>query len=417
MFMLTSIKVGIYLAIKDLSRASKLTTLLIVFIMTLTFLNLTVGRGILVGLPKGSTNVYDERYSGDLIISKLRKDQYIVDSNELERFYTEIPGIKHVTKRYLHPATITAGYEDRIRDSEVYDSTGSVIVGIDYEAENNVTGLSRFVVEGKYPENTDTRGVLIGANLLFRYSPLDSPTESNIKNLKVGDKVKITVNGVDHFYFVRGVVKSKVSEVDRRIYLPYSEFKVVSGERDFKPEEISFKLESGVSAVDVKNKFYEQGLHKLAKIQTAEESQPQFLKDIGTTFDILGNFLGAIGLVVASVTVFIVIFVNAITRRKFIGILKAIGISSAAIQISYIIQAVFYASVGSLIGMIILYSFFEPYFLQNPINFPFADGILYAPFFDSLFRFGVLVIASVLSGFIPARMVVKQKTLDAILGR
>jgi ABC-type lipoprotein release transport system permease subunit len=415
--MFTSIKVGIYLAIKDLSRASKLTTLLIVFIMTLTFLNLTVGRGILVGLPKGSTNVYDERYSGDLIISKLRKDQYIVDSNELERFYSELSGIKYVTKRYLHPATITAGYEERIRDSEVYDSTGSVIVGIDYEAENNVTGLSRFVVEGKYPENSDTRGVLIGANLLFRYSPLDSPTESNIKNLKVGDKVKITVNGVDHFYFVRGVVKSKVSEVDRRIYLPYSEFKVVSGERDFKPEEISFKLETGVLASDVKNKFYEQGLHKLAKIQTAEESQPQFLKDIGTTFDILGNFLGAIGLVVASVTVFIVIFVNAITRRKFIGILKAIGISSAAIQISYIIQAVFYASVGSLIGMLILYSFFEPYFLQNPINFPFADGILYAPFFDSLFRFGVLVLASVLSGFIPARMVVKQKTLDAILGR
>jgi ABC-type lipoprotein release transport system permease subunit len=417
MFMLTSIKVGIYLAIKDLSRASKLTTLLIVFIMTLTFLNLTVGRGILVGLPKGSTNVYDERYSGDLIISKLRKDQYIVDSNELERFYTELSGIKYVTKRYLHPATITAGYEDRIRDSEVYDSTGSVIVGVDYEAENNVTGISRFVVEGRYPENSDTRGVLIGANLLFRYSPLDSPTESNIKNLKVGDKVKITVNGIDHFYFVRGVVKSKVSEVDRRIYLPYSEFKVVSGERDFKPEEISFKLESGVSADNIKNKFYEQGLHKLAKIQTAEESQPQFLKDIGTTFDILGNFLGAIGLVVASVTVFIVIFVNAITRRKFIGILKAIGISSAAIQISYIIQAVFYATVGSLIGMLILYSFFEPYFLQNPINFPFADGILYAPFFDSLFRFGVLVLASVLSGFIPARMVVKQKTLDAILGR
>lgn len=415
--MFTSIKVGIYLAFKDLSRASKLTTLLIVFIMTLTFLNLTVGRGILVGLPKGSTNVYDERYSGDLIISKLRKDQFIVDTNELERFYTNLSGIKYITKRYLHPATITAGYDERIRETEVYDSTGSVVVGIDYEAEDRVTGLSRFVVEGKYPENSDTRGVLIGANLLFRYSPLDSPTESNIKNLKVGDKVKITVNGVDHFYFVRGVVKSKVSEVDRRIYLPYSEFKVVSGERDFKPEEISFKLDESTLASEIKNKFYEQGLHKLAKIQTAEESQPQFLKDIGTTFDILGNFLGAIGLIVASVTVFIVIFVNAITRRKFIGILKAIGISSSAIQISYIIQAVFYASVGSLIGMVILYGFFEPYFLQNPINFPFADGILYAPVVDSLFRFGVLVLASVVSGFIPSRLVVKQKTLDAILGR
>jgi ABC-type antimicrobial peptide transport system permease subunit len=157
--------------------------------------------------------------------------------------------------------------------------------------------------------------------------------------------------------------------------------------------------------------------HSIKKLPTSEESQPQFLKDIGTTFDILGNFLGGIGIVVASVTVFIVIFVNAITRRKYIGILKAIGITSLAIEVSYMIQAVFYAFLGSAIGMLVLYTFFEPFFLKNPINFPFADGILYAPFLDSLVRLGVLVVASVISGFIPARIVVNQKTLDAILGR
>ena len=119
----------------------------------------------------------------------------------------------------------------------------------------------------------------------------------------------------------------------------------------------------------------------------------------------------------ASVTVFIVVFVNAITRRKYIGILKAIGITSLAIEVSYILQAVFYALIGSLIGMIILYTFFVPFFTQNPINFPFADGILYAPYADSLSRLGILVLSSVLSGFIPARIVVNQKTLDAILGR
>lgn len=415
--MFTSIKVGLYLAYKDLARASFLTTLLIVFIMTLTFLNLTVGRGILVGLPKGATNVYDERYSGDLIISKLRKDQFIVDFNKIEEFYLQIPGIKSYSKRYLHPATLTAGYDERLRETEVYDSTGSVLVGIDLAEEDKVTGLSKYIVEGNYLDDKDTRGVMIGANLLFRYSPLDSPTESNIKNLKVGDKVKITISNQDYFYFVRGVVKSKVSEVDRRIYLPINEYKRIAGEKDFKPEEISFKLESPEQAAKIKNLFYEKGFQKLAKIQTAEESQPQFLKDIGTTFDILGNFLGAIGITVASVTVFIVIFVNAITRRKYIGILKAIGITSLAIEFSYILQAVFYATVGSLIGMTILYTFFEPFFLQNPINFPFADGILYAPFLDSLTRFGILVLASVVSGFIPARIVVNQKTLDAILGR
>ena len=96
--MLNSIKVGFYLAIKDITRASKLTTLLIVFIMTLTFPNLTVGRGILVGLPKGSTNVYDERYSGDLIISKLRKDSYIVNEPVIENFYSKLPEVKSLLK-------------------------------------------------------------------------------------------------------------------------------------------------------------------------------------------------------------------------------------------------------------------------------------------------------------------------------
>ena len=415
--MFTSIKVGFYLAIKDLARASKLTTLLIIFIMTLTFLNLTVGRGILVGLPKGATNVYDERYSGDLIISKLRKDQYIVEFSTLENFYTKLDGIKFLSKRYLHPATLTAGYDQRLRESEVYDSTGTVLVGIDLASENNVTDLSKYIVEGIYLDDKDTRGIMIGANLLYRYSPLDSPTESNIKNLKVGDKVKVTVNGKDFYYYLRGVVKSKVSEVDRRIYLPIDEYKRISGEKEFKPEEVSFKLVPGFESAELKNKFYALGLQKFAKIQTSEESQPQFLKDIGTTFDILGNFLGGIGIVVASVTVFIVIFVNAITRRKYIGILKAIGITSLAIEISYMIQAVFYAFLGSAIGMLVLYTFFEPFFLKNPINFPFADGILYAPFLDSLVRLGVLVVASVISGFIPARIVVNQKTLDAILGR
>jgi len=415
--MLNSIKVGFYLAIKDITRASKLTTLLIVFIMTLTFLNLTVGRGILVGLPKGSTNVYDERYSGDLIISKLRKDSYIVNEQPIEDFYSKLPEVKYFTKRYLHSATLTSDYESRIKNSEVYDSTSGILTGINPIEENKVTGLSKYVVEGTYLDPKDREGILVGASMLFRYSPLDSPSESTIKNLKVGDKVKLTINNIDYYYFVRGVIKSKVSEIDRRIFINIPEYKLIAGEKDFKPEEISFIFHEGVNSIEVKNKFYAEGLHKYAKIQTALESQPKFLQDIGITFDILGNILGGIGIVVASVTVFIVIFVNAITRRKFIGILKAIGVTSIAIEVSYILQAVFYAFFGSLIGMSILYGFFVPYFDKNPINFPFADGILFAPYLDSLYRFGILIFASIISGYIPARIVVQQKTLDAILGR
>jgi len=415
--MFNSLKVGFYLAIKDITRASILTTILIVFIMTLTFLNLTVGRGILVGLPKGATNVYDERYSGDLIISKLRKDSYIVNEQAVENYYNKLPEIRAVTKRYLHSATLTSDYDARLKNSEVNDSTSGILTGINPIDEDKVTGLSKYIVEGTYLDPKDRDGILVGASMLFRYSPLDSPSESTIKNLNVGDKVRITIKNKDYYYIVRGVIKSKVSEVDRRIFINIPEYKLIAGEKDFKPEEISFKFYNGTDPVEIKNKFYAEGLQRYAKIQTAVESQPKFLNDIGLTFDILGNILGAIGIIVASVTVFIVIFVNAITRRKFIGILKAIGVTSLAIEFSYILQAIFYAFLGSIIGMSVLYGFFVPFFDQNPINFPFADGILYAPLSDSLSRFGILLIASVISGFIPARIVVKQKTLDAILGR
>ena len=152
-------------------------------------------------------------------------------------------------------------------------------------------------------------------------------------------------------------------------------------------------------------------------MQTAEDALPKFVIDIKNTFAILGNVVGSIGLVVASITIFIVIFVNAITRRKFIGILKGIGISSQAIEIAYVFQSLFYAVLGIGIGLLVLYGFLVPFVAANPIKFPFSDGILVAEVGATFFRVFSLMFATLIAGFIPARIVVKRNTLDSILGR
>ena len=61
-------EVGFFLALRQLKRSGKSTTFLIIFVMTLTFLNLVVVRGILVGLLQGSTDVYVENYSVDILM-------------------------------------------------------------------------------------------------------------------------------------------------------------------------------------------------------------------------------------------------------------------------------------------------------------------------------------------------------------
>jgi len=73
--------------------------------------------------------------------------------------------------------------------------------------------------------------------------------------------------------------------------------------------------------------------------------------------------------------------------------------------------------VGSILGLVILYGYIVPYSIANPISFPFSDGIISADLKDTLVRTLILITSAIIAGYMPARMIVKQNTLDSILGR
>ena len=120
---------------------------------------------------------------------------------------------------------------------------------------------------------------------------------------------------------------------------------------------------------------------------------------------------------VAAITVFIVIFINAVARRRFIGILKGIGIKRASIEIAYIIQAMFYAGIGIVIGLSVLLYFIVPFIDANPIDFPFSDGIVYVTASGLISKTLILFGATLIAGYLPAKLITRQNTLDAILNR
>ena len=181
--------------------------------------------------------------------------------------------------------------------------------------------------------------------------------------------------------------------------------------------EIAGKIAPKTDPYLVKNALLGSGVGEVARVQTAAEGLPKFVIDIKNTFGLLGNVVGSIGLVVATITIFIVIFINAITRRKYIGILKGIGIDKRAIEFSYVLISIFYAAVGIAVGLLVLYGFLVPYINVHPIQFPFSDGILVAEIPNTALRAVILLVVTLIAGYIPARIVVKQNTLDAILGK
>jgi len=412
-----NLRIGFFLAKRQIKRSNPWTTTLIIFVLFFTFLNLVVVSGILIGLIQGAVDAVKLHYMSDIIISNLSDKTYIENSPEVIGIIKSLPQVDALTARYLQGGTVEANYKTKIKDTDKSDVANASVAGIDPVAEDNVTNLSKFVVEGKYLEPGDYDQVLLGAYLDKKYMPVDSPGFSTLSNVFAGSKIRLKVGNVTREVTIKGIVKAKVDEVSMRIYMPDAQFRSMIGRSDYNVSEISIKLKPGANPDLVRDILKADGVDKVAKVQTFNEGEPKFVKDMQNTFALLGNILSSIGLVVASITIFIVIFINAITRRKFIGILKGIGISEQAIEISYVLQSFFYAFCGSVVGLMVLYAFLQPAIAAHPIDFPFSDGILVAPIGGTMLRIGLLMVTTIIAGFIPARLVVRKNTLDSILGR
>ncbi len=413
------IKVGSYLARRQIKRASRWTTGLVVFVMVLTFLNLVVVTGILVGLVQGISNLYRDQETGDVVVSTMKTENYIETSQQVIQFIRGLPQVERLSARYVTGGELEANYKTRTDQNEKPNQTGANVIGIDTIAENEFSHLASFVGEGQYLSPTDYDQVLIGSQLIDRYSfGGDVPGLTPLKDVYPGSKIRVTINGSTREMTVKGIIVTTAnSPLAIGVYMPEGEVRQLMGRDDFNVNQIAIRLKQGVDPGQFSDLLKGSGVAKVATVQTFEEAIPNGMEEIKQTFAMLGNVISSVGLVVASITIFIVIFINAVTRRKFIGILKGIGISAGAIEISYMIQSFFYALIGSGIGLIILYGFLVPYISAHPIVLPISNVVLVAPAKDTFVRIVLLVIATVIAGYIPARMIVRKNTLESILGR
>ncbi len=411
-------RVGLYLAVRQLRRSNKWTNALIVFVMLLTFLNLVVVTGILVGLVQGMSDLYRAQETGDVIVSSLDTKNYIEDSQQAISFIHTLPQVKHMTARYVSAGRLEANYMTRTDPNARANETGASIVGINPADEDAFSHLATYVGEGQYFAPGDYDQVLVGSQLIDRYSFGRIPGLTPLQNVHPGTKIRITVAGVTREVVVKGIVVTTAnSPLAQRVFMPETELSQLIGRTDRNVNEIGIVLKPDVDPAVFRDVLIKSGLGSVALVQTYDQAIPNGVAEIKGTFEELGNAIGSVGLVVASITIFIVIFINAVTRRKFIGILKGIGISGRAIEISYMFQSFFYAIIGSVVGLVVLYGILVPYITAHPIVLPISNAILVAPISGTMARIALMIAATLIAGYIPARMIVRKNTLDSILGR
>ena len=429
-------RVAKFLAIRAIKNSSRWTTGLIIFVMVLTFLNLIVVSGILVGLIQGSETAFRERFIGDLGISKLDKKTYVENADQMMKILDNDSRVTSYSTKYQARGTLEANYKTR-RSDEIANKRSVGIYGVDIAKEDQTSHICSTLLEGSCltPEDA-SKYILIGKNITDKYSVVGDADPSVLRGVETGTKVRLTISrtntgistqpalssesndstDISNEYIVKGIYKMKAGELDQNIYMIDSEVRRLAGLTMDQVSLISVRVSNSQES-DVKNVLVNNGFDRYAKIETFAEGTPEFVKNMKQLFGLLGNFFGSIAIVVAAITLYIVIFINALNKKKQIGILKGIGIKESAIELSYVMQAIFYGLIGSGVGVFITFVLLKPAFAKHPIDFPFSDGILVADFSTTMIRVGILLVVTIVAGYIPARMIVKKNTLNAILGR
>lgn len=411
-------QLGYYLAIRSIKRTGFVSKLFIIFIMMLTFLNLLVVRGVLVGIPDSSLENVRNDETGDVLISKLDGELEIEKTFQILNYLDNSPYVEAYSVRYQTNSTIESDYKVSKKDGAGGGSKRPVILkGINPTDEETITGFSGFITEGRMIREGETGSIVLGRGLLATDDNPNFTGDDLLQNVVIDEGVLVTVNGFTKEFRVVGILASKGGLTENQGFISDSELRSMVGASNPNASDIAIrtvdpKLDS-VLAQDLRSASFADE----AKFETSLEAAGEFLTDIKTIFDFLSGFVGIIGIFISGITIFIIIFVNAVSRRQEIGITRAVGIPQSVIISSYFIQAVFYAISGIVAALLVFFFLLVPYFRANPLDFPFTDVYLSVDLFVIWVQAMILLGAGGLAGFIPARMIIKQDVLSLILGR
>jgi putative ABC transport system permease protein len=402
------LKTAAFIAYKSVIKGNKSTSILLIFILSLSFLNMMFISGILNGLETLFYNAIIETYASDITVGPQENPQlkqYIINQNEVQAQIQSIPGVIATTRRYSLAGSMSF---DKDKNGQ-YKSVSGAIVGIDPQQDANVLTLKKLLISGQYLSDTDTDSIYLSSAIAGGYG---IPAPSDLGGAKVGDKIQITYsNGVMRTYRVKGIYNDAIGIFEtfitareaESVLNTYNSASQILVKTDLKQKPISY----------YQHKI--QQLEPTLTVKTYLDLLGSFKSFLGALYLIL-IIVSAISVLVASITIFVIIYVDAITKRRQIGILKAIGINQRIIILSYVFQAFFYTFCSVIIGSVIVFLVLAPLLAAYPINVDF--GYLSLVFSPVIIIGGIvsLLLAGLLAGFFPSRLIARQEILKAIWG-
>jgi putative ABC transport system permease protein len=403
------LRVALFLLYKTITRGNRWTLVLTILVTTLAFINITFTTSLMNGAIAKAYQQAKENYVSNIVILPPVDDKYITQVRELKTKINTLPGVIASSSRYSAPGTLR--YDPERDGVDVREKAWS-IKSINPAEEVKVTSLQTSIIAGRYLEEGDRDAIMMGKEISGGYGASFQLT--SLKGAQVGDEVTIIFqNGTRRDYTIKGIYNCMFPLADLNVFITEKEMESVLNLHN-RATEILVKTDGSAPENVYIDRLRLMGIEK-EQIQIWMDFIG-YISGLTQTFDIIKVITNFIGLLVAGITIFIVIFIATVNRRRQIGILKAIGMKERIIILSYIFQAVFYALLGALTGLFVIQFVIVPFFIRHPFPMPIGLVSLALVSRDLTVSIASMVFVSIIAGFIPSWMVTRQNIIKAIWG-
>lgn len=409
------VKLALFLAHRSIFGGNRWALGLIVMVMSLSFANLLLVPSILVGVTETINRQQVDALYGDIVVDPLPTDYYLSDMSNTVQVLQSMAGVAAVAPRLSDSALIEYAWDEKDSPTDRGRSGTWPVAGIDPELESSVTSIHSNLIAGSYLEPGDRDSVILGIEIAGGALAGTADFET-LQGAGVGDRVRLTYsNGVQREYTVKGLFRARESRADRMAFITRTEMASVLGRPVFydRASQILVKTHDPTTAQAVIERIRAAGVS--AEIRSWEE-YASMMGSVVTSFDVIADLISGIGLVVAGIVMFIVIYINVVHSRRHIGILRAIGIKRDVIIGSYLTQALFYAVIGIVLGGMAFGFGILSYFDHNPLDLAIGHiSLTLQPHTVQSAVIGLLA-AAVLAGLIPVLTITRQGIIHAIWG-
>lgn len=399
----TEAKIPFYLIWRFIMRSSKWTLGLTIFLMAIAFINLIFVTSLFNGIIEGSNDQIINTYVGHVIIGPLEGRDFIENADsELDAVF-RTSGVIGASAQTVVPATMK--YKNITLTRQ--------IIAVDPDKEKMVTNVATKMIEGSYLSASDTNGIIIGKQIAG--GPDTEQNATSFKGAHAGDTITMTLaNGASKTFTIRGVFNTKFINTDSRTFMTRTAL-----------EQLNPSISDTATSIIIKiaKKGSEQKIIDTLKTSGSTgtfgtwEDYTGLMKSVTKSFLSINVLMSVVGVMIAAVTIFIVVYIDIMNRKRQIGILRAIGIKVWIIRVTYVLQSAVYSFFGVLVGTGLFFGAIVPYFIAHPFSLPICDATLIINPADFIIRAETIMLVAILSGLVPAIFVTRMKILHAILGK